>query len=322
MIFGQCILTCHNQTNSRIPTEFSDIFTDCAHFSSTPSNRVDVSCQFDCELELQQELVLLKRLIREHDRTSSVLRDAKLLLGCGSPRVLRVLHVRPSLVLERGVYLIPIELYRLSQLSQNIPGLQIQVETIQATAFPRSCFVDPSHLRKFNVIFIDGMDSSRNGLTDLNANLINQSFVEYHRNGGKIVFLHDAIWEIDPKSPRWTYFRDKMGSHTVSCDTGHGYTVVRRKIQSDQPLPILTNPFNLGQSFKVGLTHANQLFAAEKAILVGGDSSDRTYYAESDGIGICEAGHSPHEITDSEWDFLVNVTCNLSGVGNLHLMNK
>jgi hypothetical protein len=87
------------------------------------------------------------------------------------------------------------EMYCLSELSQRISGLQINVETIAASAFPQSPFVDPNYLQqeKIDVIFIGGCDSCHLGEDGLNEKVINESLVAYHRAGGKIVFFHDTI---------------------------------------------------------------------------------------------------------------------------------
>jgi hypothetical protein len=61
----------------------------------------------------------------------------------------------------------------------------------------------------------------------------------------------------------------------------------------------LNAPFELNEHFEVAATHANQLFAAEKAILIG-SSYVSTDYAKQNEIGICEARHSP-KLDEDEW---------------------
>jgi hypothetical protein len=148
-MIGQFILTWEKQSDFPTLNELSNIFStsDFSSESSKSSNRVDVCCQCDPEPQLEQELVVLKRLIAEHDRTSSVLSDAKRLLGCSPPHVIRILHVRPTFVSRHNANGVSFEMSRLSELSQRIPGLQIKVKTIAANAFPQSRFVNP-HLRK------------------------------------------------------------------------------------------------------------------------------------------------------------------------------
>jgi hypothetical protein len=199
---------------------------------------------------------------------------------------------------------------RLSGLTRKIPGLVLKVKGMTSAAFTTSRFVDPIYLRKkFDVVFIGGRDSGVDGLEGFNAELIDRSLAAYHRVGGKIVFLHDTFWDGDSERPFWPYFAKEMGNYQVMSDHS-SWQAVKRKSPSGIRPAILTYPFELPEPFPVAETHAGQLFAAEKAILVG-KTPDSTYYAESNGIGICEAGHMTI-LTDYEWKFLINVICHLS----------
>jgi hypothetical protein len=255
---------------------------------------------------LARELVALKRLIAEQGRCASVLADARLLLQSAQPRVIRVLQVRPN----GGS---PFQMERLSGLCQEIPGLRIEVSGVTAADFSKGWpFVNTAYsLKKFNVVFVGGSDASKEGFKDLTPELIDRSLVDYHRDGGKVVILHDTAWEFDSQPRKWTYFLKQMGKHSVFNEFPKGvWREVKRRDFSGACPAILTSPFKLPEPFPVAPTHGNQLFAAEKAVLVG-TTQDSTYYAESEGIAFCEAGHTP-QLTEWEWKFLVNVICHLS----------
>jgi hypothetical protein len=64
---------------------------------------------------------------------------------------------------------------------------------------------------------------------------------------------------------------------------------------------------------KVGQTHAAQTQYHEANVILCGDRGMATpYYAERDGVGFCEAGHTPSAVTRDELKFLVNVVYHFS----------
>jgi hypothetical protein len=140
--------------------------------------------------------------------------------------------------------------------------------------------------------------------------LIDQSFAEYHREGGNVVFFHDVFWNPHSEPPRWRYFQSHIGLHTMYDSKYSGK--VKWKGAADERPAIFARPFALPDPFSVSEFHTNQMYDAEKAILVSVDDQKLPYYTEYEGIGICEAGHTPETLTDAEKQFLVNVTCHLS----------
>jgi hypothetical protein len=189
---------------------------------------------------VSQELIALKRLIEEQDRTSSVLADARLLLNCWKPRVIRVLHVRPS---HGG----PFEMERISWLTRKVPGLHIHVKGIGAGDFTKSDFTDPAVLfREFDLVSIGGSDDAEAGLDGFTREVIDRSLGLYHRAGGKILIFHDTAWERDPQQPKWTYFLEQMGTYQMFNEgTTALWTEVKRKVSSAARPEILTSPFGL-----------------------------------------------------------------------------
>jgi hypothetical protein len=281
------------------------------------SARTDIGCQTGTDAGSHGwELEVLKRLVSEQERTSSVLTEARYLLGCVPRRVVRALYVRVRFNGNYGPNGVPLDLTPLSVKSGKIPGFLIKVKTIEAPEFPKSRFADSTVLsRKFDIVFIGGSDGALDGLRDLTGAVIERSFINFHQAGGKIVFLHDSVCVHEKNDKLWDYFRDQMGPHRLLNEVGSGlWTEVRRKNPSGPRPLILTTPFELPDPFPVAPTHSQQMHAAENALLIG-RTNDSTYYVERNGIAFCETGHTSWLVTKHEWRFLVNMTYHLTESG-------
>jgi hypothetical protein len=290
-------------------SEWNSIASELFQPSGERSARVDVGCQSDDVSDsLSHELIVLKRLIAEHERTSSAISDARSLLGCASPRRARILQI----IATNGT---SFDLKRLSAICGKLSNFSIKVKTVKSCDFQKNGFNDWRYLRKtFDMIFIGGNDSAHAGLPDLTKDIIEGTFIQYHRKGGKLCFFHDIARGSEQDIERWASFEGKMGQHrkTSSGSDGKRFTRVSRKDMTGPPPAILTTPFELGDSFEVGETHSGQIYAAPNAILVGANN-DCTYYIESEGICFCEAGHTSGAVTKDEYRFLVNVICCMIG---------
>lgn len=201
----------------------------------------------------------------------------------------------------------PMDLTHLSVTSAKVPGFLIKVKTIESSAFPTSRFVDSTVLQgKFDIIFIGGSDGPALVLGNLTRELVDRSFVQYHRGGGTIVFLHDSCRE-----NQWEYFRNQMGPNQLMLPAPpRSWTEVRQKRPSDPPPVILTTPFKLPHPFSVAQTHSSQI-SSPNALLIGTQDED-TYYVERNGIAFCETSNTPWAVTKHEWRFLVNMTYHLT----------
>jgi hypothetical protein len=316
VLFGQFIHTYRSGSIPReephgSPTHHQSTVDAHAHDLPQPvpttSPRVDVSCQ--CEMSLvglQHEISVLKKSIHERDRlqTSDPL---SFLVDSHDCRVIRALHLRPNPTNDLPSF----DLKSLSAVCRRLQGLVIDVTTIAPSEFLKSHFVNWQSLRKrFDVVFIGGTDSSYLLLKDLTEKVVNESFVRYHQEGGNVVFFHDVLRLTDIPY-QWTYFQHEIGFCTQGSHCAR-YQSVKRLYAADERTAVLMRPFRIPEPFNVGLTHAAQACQAEKAVLIGGDNPGQTYYVESEGIAVCETGHSPQSVTDSEWEFLVNVTCHLA----------
>jgi hypothetical protein len=202
------------------------------------------------------------------------------------------------------------DMARLSATAATVQGVSIQVTTVRPLEFRNKDFADHTFLRRaFDVIFVGGNDASYGGLKDFDQSVIDGSLIPYHGDGGNVVFFHDVLYTADGVHD-WSYFRKLVGAKP-----GHDIKFfehkVERYIKSGDALAILTKPFSLDNSFPIAPTHVLQVADADKKILVGCGTS-LMYYAEHDRMCVCEAGHSPHTMTEQEWQFLVNVTVHLS----------
>jgi hypothetical protein len=159
----------------------------------------------------------------------------------------------------------------------------------------------------FDVVFVGGTDSSWCKLTSITKRIVEDSFAQYHREGGNVVLLHDVFRNQRPS--HWTYFENLIGLHTARDSPG--YRRVKQVQPTEAGTALLSRPFKLPESFEVSETHAYMIYAAERAIVGSCDNLEHTYYAECEGIGMSEAGHS-YQLTQSEWQFFVNVVCHFS----------
>jgi hypothetical protein len=76
---------------------------------------------------------------------------------------------------------------------------------------------------------------------------------------------------------------------------------------------VLATPFLLPSRFAIGRTHGAQVICDEASLILCGDQGAATpYYAEHDGIGFCEAGHTPQMVSGDELRLFVNVVYNFS----------
>jgi hypothetical protein len=276
------------------------------------SSRIDASTQSDATPvstpnPLQRELAVLKNLILEHDRTSQFLSDARSLLRMTAPRIIQVLHVKPE-IKDNCRCVVNLE-SEISVALRNKPNLFIEITPVGAHTFPGSRFADPAYLRaRFDMVFVGGANHARDGLRDLTKSVIENSLAGYHKAGGSVLFGHDTAWEFDANAPKWSYFTKELAlSHEYPW--GRTFTRVQRKVSSDGALAILTEPFHLTEPFTVGNAHGRA--GCSTTVLIG-SSAGSTYYAENNGIALCEIGHTASNIPESECQFLVNVICHLS----------
>jgi hypothetical protein len=204
-----------------------------------------------------------------------------------------------------------VNLDKISVALRDNPNLFIEITPVDAHTFPGSRFADPAYLRaRFDMVFVGGADHARDGLRDLTKSVIENSLAGYHKAGGSVLFGHDALWELDANEPKWSYFRKELAMSLGQWGTGH-FTRVQRRVSSDGALAILTEPFHLTEPFTVGETHTGPDAGCDMAVLIGNSAQD-TYYAENNGIALCEIGHTASNIPESESQFLVNVICHLS----------
>jgi hypothetical protein len=222
-----------------------------------------------------------------------------------TPRIARVLHVTPNRVAS-------FSLDSLKGVSEELTDFRVDVDTITVAQFPNSLFADPGFLRKtYDVVFVGGVDSAWLSLKELTADVVTRSFAEYHRMGGNIVLLHDVCaLQQAPNADPWFYFLSEIGPLRRCMDETR-YRFVSRV--SGRSHPVLSSPFLIPDPMNVGETHAGQTQYHETNVILCGPGGMATpYYAERDGLGFCEAGHTPSAVTRDEMTFWVNVVYHFS----------
>jgi hypothetical protein len=141
---------------------------------------------------------------------------------------------------------------------------------------------------------------------------VTQSFAEYHQRGGSVLIFHDVCCTTPTNAGPWNYFETRIGGGASHLGLPAWSRAFRVKGATH---PALSFPFAIPDPLPVALTHGAQVTYQEgnaHLVLCGDRGEDSPYYAECEGIGFCEAGHTPASVTPHEFRFFVNVIYHLS----------
>jgi hypothetical protein len=194
---------------------------------------------------------------------------------------------------------------------------RINVTTVTAKGFPAFQKRDAHCLHHFDVVLIGGCDSAcgwLNNLANPDHQVIEQTFIPYHQQGGNLLFCHDVIRA--GHFARWSYFAERLKLEPIGGDSAW-----RTSVDVINLSPVLSFPFRLPLKMPIAKTHSFNTFSGGRGLVLGDDAwrtqghteDDPTffYFIEAPGIGLIQVGHTI-AITEWEWKLLVNIICNFA----------
>ena len=148
--------------------------------------------------------------------------------------------------------------------------------------------IDDCYFEKFHILVMGSCDASgyyfysnsENGLTE---ELATEKIMTFHKNGGKILLLHDAMFKLN--------FFDQILDGKEEFEHSFGKNV--SFIADDHPL--MKIPFEIPHDSSVAKTHQSYRYSKAKPIIKFSTKNEEYYYQEIEErrIAICEAMHSP-----------------------------
>jgi hypothetical protein len=152
-------------------------------------------------------------------------------------------------------------------------------------------------LTGFDFVFIGGDEHAHT--IDFTRQFVDQYFVPYYEQGGRIIFFHAAFHT----SERW----DGWGYFTKKLDIGSLWKTYQTAVVAVGESPILAGPFTIPKSIQVTSAHSNECPNNPKFVVFGfsAEPQIQPYYMQVPRIGLIQIGHSS-SFQPVEWQLLVN----------------